>query len=173
MGCDIHGYLELVHSETYVTGVCNIPSDRDYDLFGLLAGVRNYVDAAPISEPRGLPSEVSWKMKDEVEGYGTDGHSHSWLSYKDFKDYDWDQTSLDGRVSTIDKGTGEEKGKASYTYLQDDPEKCEEMGVELKHLNRVAKDLVPYIWQGFFKFMEHLANKYGDEKVRVVFFFDN
>ena len=173
MGCGIHGYLELVYSEDYVDGICNIPHGRAYDWFGIIAGVRNYANATPISEPRGLPDEVSWEMKDEVKGYGPDGHSHSWLSYKDFKEYDWDQVSLDGRVSTIDKETGKEKGKASYTWLQDDPEKCEEMGVELKHLNRVAKDLVPYIWQGFLKFMEHLADKYGDEKVRIVFFFDN
>lgn len=173
MGCDIHGYLEVVHSETYVTGICNIPGDRSYDWFGILADVRNYANSKPISQPKGMPEKVCYEMQDKVKGYGLDGHSHSWLSWKEIRTHDWDYVSHDGRISTIDKKTGEEKGKASYTYLQDDSEKAEEMGVELKHLDRVAKDLIPYIWQGFFKFMEHLADKWGEDKVRIVFFFDN
>ena len=168
MGCDIHGCLEIIHSETYVKGICNIPRDRDYDLFGILAGVRNYVDAAPISEPKGLPEMLSWQAKDEAEGYGSDGHFHSWLTWKEIKDYDWNQVSQDGRISVVNLETGEERMKASYinpSLLKEDE--------KFDYLPRTAKDLVSYIWEGFFKFMKHLAVQYGDEKVRIVFFFDD
>ena len=173
MGCDIHGYLEVVHSETYIDGICNIPRDRSYDWFGILADVRNYADSKPISHPKGMPEKVCYEMKDKVEGYGGNGHSHSWLSWKEIRDHDWDFASRDTRISTIDIETGKEKGKASYTYLQDDPEECKRLGVELKYLDRKAGDLIPFIWKGFLDFMAYLSEKWGDENVRIVFFFDN
>lgn len=168
MGCDIHGYLELVHSDDYVAHICNIPRDRAYDWFGILAGVRNYVNAIPISEPKGIPEKLSWKAQDEFDGYGSDGHSHSWLTWKEIRDYDWESVSTDGRVSVVNLETGEESLKASYinpSLLKEDE--------KFDHLTRTAKDLVPFIWKGFLKFMEHLASHYGDEKVRIVYFFDN
>ena len=174
MGCDIHIWLELVHSEDYVECLHGAPDNRSYDLFGLLAGVRNYIDTKPISEPRGWPEKVSWQAREEYEGYGTDGHSHSWLTVKDFKEHDWNYESVDGRVSTIDLSTGEEKGKASYTYLQEKtPEELAELGVELRHLTRKSNDILSPLWRAFLRYMYDLGDLFGDEKVRLVFFFDN
>lgn len=172
MGCDIHGFLEIV-SESWVDCVHGIPDNRTYDMFGLLAGVRNYTDCKPISNPRGLPEKVSWQVKDSLEKWGSDAHSRSWLSVKDFKEHDWELESLDGRVSTIDKNTGKELSKASYTFLQDHPDEAEKQNVELKHLTRKAKDLIPFAWVCFIDYMKSLAENYGDENVRIVFWFDN
>lgn len=52
---------------------------RNYDLFALLAGVRNYDDIDPISEPRGIPDNASEEVKEIVQSWDGDGHSHSWL----------------------------------------------------------------------------------------------
>ncbi len=181
MGCDIHGHLEVCWGKSKSWWhVCNIPDDRNYDLFGVFAGVRNYVNAIPISEPKGLPDNIGFIVKRDVKRLGIDGHSHSWLTWKEIKEHDWDQTSIDGRVSTIKLSTGKEIGKASYTSLQDKPiEEVHESGFDLKHLERAAKDLVSFVWRGFFDFMRHLAEGddgaegYGEENVRIVFWFDN
>ena len=181
MGCDIHGHLEINWGRSKRWWhVCNIPDDRNYDLFGIFAGVRNYVNAIPISERKGIPDNSSYVVNYDLEKWTDDGHSYSWLTWKEIKEYDWDQKFIDGRISTIDLSTGKETSKASYTHLQDiSEEEVREIGFELKYLERTARDLIPFIWRGFFGFMRHLAEGddeakgYGEENVRIVFWFDN
>lgn len=52
---------------------------RNYEFFAALAGVRG---EGP--EPRGLPPDVSDYVQQESDGYGRDGHSHSWMSAAEF-----------------------------------------------------------------------------------------
>ncbi len=75
-----------------------IYSGRNYDLFAILADVRNGRGFAgvktregfnPISYPKGLPDDISTEVKREAESWGADGHSHSWLTLKELLDYDW------------------------------------------------------------------------------------
>src|SRR4051794_16548380 len=106
MGCDIHFYVEKKDEngnwqsadawETEDGYDCpSIPykkrfySGRNYDLFGILADVRNGRGFAgvktgdgfvPIAEPRGLPDDASPKIKADCDRWGVDGHSHSYLS---------------------------------------------------------------------------------------------
>jgi hypothetical protein len=85
MGCDIHW-----HSEIKVDGVWHHHSaprvPRDYWLFALLAGVRNYENAVePISKPRGLPDDISVVTKLDRERWGADGHSDSYISSSEMK----------------------------------------------------------------------------------------
>lgn len=60
----------------------NSPIDRrNYTLFSWLAGVRSSSKkVTKISDPRGIPENCSNSIKAEVVGYGSDGHSHSWVS---------------------------------------------------------------------------------------------
>ena len=78
MGCDIH-----VHTEVKIDGLWHHYGspyvDRYYTLFGYMAGVRN-TDVIPISEPRGLPDDITLITWIDNDRYGIDGHSHSWLS---------------------------------------------------------------------------------------------
>lgn len=168
MGCDIHGNLE-VKEEGKWKFIEEIPNVRSYDMFGILAGVRNYVNAMPISEPRGCPEDISDGTNKKLEHWDFDGHSHSWLTYRDFLVYDWSQVFKDGRISTIDKATGKEMSKASYTYLQDHPNPK----YVLDYLDRLAEDLIPESWEKFLRKMGKLAFKYGSRNVRIVFWFDN
>lgn len=73
--------------------------DRNYGLFAILAGVRNGSGFAgtdlgdptiPITEPRGVPDDASADYRREVEQWGGDGHSHSWLSLADVYAHDWE-----------------------------------------------------------------------------------
>jgi len=181
MGCDIHGFLEYRYAnDKSWWDMCTIPDDRNYDLFGILAGVRNYVNATPISKPKGIPEDASYRVKDGIKDWGVDGHSHSWLTWKEIKEYNWAEKYQDGRVSTIVINTGKELGKASYTSLQEESaEELAKRGIKLVYLERTAKDLIPFEWKGFFDYMRYLAegdestSGYGDENVRIVFWFDN
>lgn len=86
-------------------------NDRNYDLFGMLANVRNGSGFAgcdtgngflPISEPRGFPDDLSEGVKrllsDERDEDDNDiwmgDHSHSWLTLRELLDYNWDWQSV-------------------------------------------------------------------------------
>lgn len=108
MGCDIHPYVEILRdrdssawrnydnwrmsiyeSDAGRMGVYPIYNRRNYALFSVLAGVRDYSDSGitPISSPRGLPKDVSATVKKLCDECGSDGHSHSWLTLKEIRDY--------------------------------------------------------------------------------------
>ncbi len=79
MGCDIH-----LHTEVKLNGRWEhygAPSiTRQYDLFTLMAGVREASGVEAISEPRGLPEDCTYVTKFDSEKWGVDGHSHSYLT---------------------------------------------------------------------------------------------
>jgi hypothetical protein len=56
--------------------------DRDYHVFGVLAGVRR--DGPPIAEPRGLPGDACPQIRKEIEG-DLDYHSTSWLTLAEMR----------------------------------------------------------------------------------------
>lgn len=97
MGCDIHPYREKFVDgrwqtadpwEAYDYGEGEkgkkIPYDkrayngRNYNLFGMLAGVRNRDDDFAVT-PRGIPWDVSPEVKKAAEEWDSDGHSHTYL----------------------------------------------------------------------------------------------
>jgi len=117
MGTDIHFYIETLKDGKwinfdYIKDCINENGkidwekaennsfyvDRNYNLFSILADVRNgYGFAgcptgeklAPISNPRGLPKDCSDDIKERSDYWGCDGHGHSWLMLHELLDYDW------------------------------------------------------------------------------------
>ena len=93
MGCDIHLYREKKVNGKWVTadegwndeygnGVLDVPwesrfTDRDYDLFGFLAGVRSEPEFR--FKEKGLPLILCDEVALLIKEYGEDGHSHSHL----------------------------------------------------------------------------------------------
>lgn len=72
MGCDIHAYVEMYSKKDLAAGRCFVDTyaseinfGRNYDLFGLIAGVRSM--SSPIVQPRGLPTNppLSWMCTNE------------------------------------------------------------------------------------------------------------
>jgi hypothetical protein len=61
---------------------------RNYYLFGILAGVR-YDRIEPISEPRGVPNDISEAYKEQLNQWEGDAHSKSYLTLKELLDVDW------------------------------------------------------------------------------------
>lgn len=79
MSCDIHVHVEIKLNgkwEHY-----NHPSvNRNYLLFAKIAGVRSDHTVEPVAMGRGLPDNLSVTTKLDSELWGTDGHSHSWMT---------------------------------------------------------------------------------------------
>ena len=85
MDCDIHAHVEIkVRGKWHHYAHPSI--DRWYDLFARMANVRNYNGIKPISEPRGLPKNISFTTRFDRKHDGVDGHSASWLSAKEVKE---------------------------------------------------------------------------------------
>ena len=81
MGTDIHGYIDYDSFKTregdwWVTNFAKLHLVRDYELFYLLAGVRDYgyKDFVP-GVPRGLPDRVSWVVRKDNGLYIVDGET--------------------------------------------------------------------------------------------------
>lgn len=64
-------------------------TDRNYDLFAILANQRNSENMPYISAPRGLPDDVSPEIPPQIRAL--EGHDTTWFTAKELIDYDWDQ----------------------------------------------------------------------------------
>ncbi|WP_052350317.1 hypothetical protein [Paenibacillus gorillae] len=112
MGTDIHVYIEqktikndnpLMTEWNSIDEWSNDPyfevtevrkkywTDRNYLLFAILANVRNRYNIQPISLPKGLPDDVSPKVKIRSDEENGDAHTRSWLNLKELLEYDWQQ----------------------------------------------------------------------------------
>lgn len=146
MGCDIHLFVEKRVKGKWVTADKwevdkdsedtpkrkHVPYDkcfykgRNYNLFAILADVRNGRGFAgvktgagfnPISEPRGLPDDVTPEVGLEAAGWAGDGHSHSWLTVHELLEYDWTQTTmLEGDLHALDFERWERYDRARGEY---------------------------------------------------------
>jgi hypothetical protein len=68
MGADIHGFVELKNKNSkWYSSVAKVFIDRDYCLFGLMAGVRG--NNPPVVPPRGIPIDLSGAAQDEYYYY--------------------------------------------------------------------------------------------------------
>lgn len=203
MGCDIHMFSEYYsknkntwvnfdhweYNEHYEEGnedgepkmnIVPVWSDRNYTLFTVLAGVRDYSEkTACISPPKGLPPDVCQIVKEESDRWGSDGHSHSYLTLKELKDFNKNKVKIiySGLVSKedaekLDKGEGFPQSwcqwaspKFNFVYREWE----EEIDVLSPLINILEERMKDKFWL-FDKDKEY--PEYED-KVRIVFWFDN
>ena len=90
MGCDIHLRVEVKDSDGNWTDgniydsnkeALEFYTGRNYDLFGILADVRNEHFLGPISEPRGIPDDIVEINRDYMDDYGL--HSQTWFTLQE------------------------------------------------------------------------------------------
>ena len=173
MGCDIHSFAEVWKNGVWVKVGDVFPLDnwekgfykkdfndepiidRHYGLFGWLADVRNYSRLPPISQPRGLPTNLSLAVLHESATWGLDGHSYSWLSLAELLEADYEQIVWDRRVMRQ-----ESSGVWNGAALANEGEG--------KHLS--LRECLP---DSYFKMLEVLKTLGEPENVRIVFWFDN
>lgn len=161
-------------------------NDRNYALFGILAGVRNSDEASSISNPRGLPLDVSIEVKNDSDNYGIDGHSHSWVTLQELIDFQWNEP-------LIESGLVEER---YYTPGQRPQQYCMGVGggntviIKESEWIKTKKEsgkryyikstwettLEDRIGKWWIKDFKKLLEKFEGEdlnNIRVVFYFDN
>jgi hypothetical protein len=142
MGCDIHATIEYDfysqiknklddQQEPWWFGFArDVQIQRNYSLFTILAGVRDYdregYTRPIIAAPRGIPKDASFEYAEEVDEWEGDGHSHSYVTARELAEW------------KPEEGT-------TYTYADED-----------------------WYWV-----VKYLGEKYGQDNVRLCFFFDN
>lgn len=225
MGCDIHAYIETKENgqwkyfdwrKEYQNGEYEDGSPsydyskmfdnplyihRNYDLFAILANVRNGRGFAgvltgtgfkPISLPRDLPEDVTAEVKRESDTWGCDGHSHSWLLIKELLSYDWE-----GQTTTQYGVVGEEEYRQFKQSGKPESWAEDTWGHHVVKVSNAEMDQIlsgqlerepdksyhtavqwqePYkqaVGKYWFNTLDELAKLGKPEDVRLVFWFDN
>lgn len=167
---------------------------RNYDLFAILADVRNRSNIIPISQPKGVPNDIGSKVSSEYEDWRGDAHSASYYTLKELLEYKWDQKTNHSGVISISQyadyiKTGSPKcysqsvmgGKVEYLTL-------DEANDYLKGKYKLDNDKSYYVkvyWSESYREsaevfienvipeLESLSDSVNKEDVRIVFWFDN
>jgi len=79
---DEYAYWSVVRDKRFYAG-------RNYYLFTILAGVRGNRDDESISEPRGVPDDISDAYREQLRQWEGDAHSKSYFTLKELLDVDW------------------------------------------------------------------------------------
>jgi hypothetical protein len=172
MGCDIYSFAEVKINNNWEKVDNHFSLDsyekkyynkeksgnpfcwRSYSMFAFLAGVRNYDRCEPISEPRGLPEDLSDEVRQYYEDLECYAHSASYLTAKELLEFDYDKTFWNRRV------TKKEGNCINGAALAEEGE-----GKVLTYRQNLDG------W--FFIHLEELKTLGEPEDVRVVFWFDN
>lgn len=142
-------------------GIPDCFDSRNYDLFGVLANVRNGTWGAmllPIADPRGLPID-----KDSI-GYLGD-HSFSWVTLRELQDYPW--STLVTKTGFVDEEAAqafEETGQTPVVYSR-----WSSRGRSIRWTQSI--EVCVNYWND--KVLPVLATLGEPDNVRIVFGFDN
>ena len=209
MGCDIHLYVERKHdgqwysADYFVPSVSYVPDQwgqvpkqkydrvemygkRNYALFATLANVRNYGNTAYISEPKGLPDDVTEFVKAEWEDWGFDAHSCSYLTLRELLDFheaghplkrrgmlspeqlkEFDQGILPTHWCQGSSTPGyefrewEEENNVLVPLINKLKERCDDLNV-----------IYDFAWDSTYQLMRHETYEKA-KNIRIVFWFDN
>lgn len=205
MGCDIHVYTEVkkhvnsqevwFNADYWQHNPYYDPNEKDgerpldlvsayhgrnYDLFAILADVRNEGLIEPMCEPKGLPDNVSVHTKEEADRWDGDGHSHSYFTLHELKEYlkAHPKTKCCGfmpqrEADKVDRGEypdfwcGWADEAMKYVYREWEMESQLTYFVKKLH-ERMVQELN---WGHEFKEDEDTTE--FDQKFRIVFWFDN
>lgn len=180
MGCDIHAMYErkkkIGESYSYWLNAGDPDIRRNYDMFAILGNVRNGDGIPFIAEGRFDVTVEDWYDEKEYEcssefysnvtRWDCDGHSHSWVSLRELKEYDLNQTyHCSALICAKD-----EDGKITETCAWSSGPTMGEVG-----------DTTPFAmwgsdeWDELIKEGERIRFQHNlrDDEVRLAFFFDN
>lgn len=218
MGCDIHLRAEVRQADKWVCAeetegfktfqdgrvfdkfeiehpeyVDRFFDDRNYQLFAVLAGVRNAWDLTPIAEPRGLPQDISERAIAEHESDYDDGnpdariwlgdHSWTWLTLEELERHDWDRKFVDSGILSLEEydawKLSENSAPAGWCRGISGPRvviSAEEGPLKPNTSHLVCKweqTQRAHIGERWFEFMARLHRLGAPADVRLVFGFDS
>lgn len=203
MGCDIHMFTEIkrkfndkevwVNSDRWVINpyyllkdqpfddwerpleVDSIYNGRNYELFSILANVRG-IGNPVIAEPKGLPEDICTITNSESDRWGRDGHSHSYLTLAELVDYVKDNSSMvrEGFLSDYDAKELDEKGVNPEDWS------WSEYGgfINFRTWNEDSIiqpiiDSLRELYKKEYYTRPENQTREDEEKIRIVFWFDN
>jgi hypothetical protein len=202
MGCDIHMYVEVkktVNGELTWVNVDNWrvnqyydPTDPDgekpysvepiyrqrhYSLFALLANVRNYGEDTPISEPRGLPADISPQTEAEAEYWDSEGHSHSHFTLAELKAHRAETKTVHYRGLVSSKGAAQiDRGEMPDMYCRGASPSLGYVWREWTHESDLLYDIIKELdarMRDEFWIWDKEEHPDKDKCTRIVFWFDN
>lgn len=210
MGCDIH-----VHVEHKVNGIwskvpdtlgpvnpwydstrsqtnINQPNiwdlDRNYALFGVLAGVRSNIN--PILAPRGIPQDLSQEVFDSYQAWGGDCHTPSYYLLSELlvgKEYSYMEHAYVDVAGWIKHKDGIDISESNHVNMY-----CDGISVSHQEMDRISnmapilgeekyytnivldikyKKIYSWFWDSFLGAMCKIDS--NPDNVRMVFWFDN
>src|SRR5688572_17683382 len=185
MATDIHGWVEIYNTGSW-DGVIYIEwlVEQNYKLFGSFFGVQSSGEPAPFAARRGLPEDVSEEAQHDFGVWKSAAHSPSWIGYHEIGQIDWTQRVIDYwklNAYHMENGTIMFYDRTLFNLPQDDRiENPEAFYIDendpllepLKTTLQIILDNTPG-WKLLFAMMKQLAERYGNEGVRLVVWFDN
>lgn len=148
--------------------------DRSYMLFSILAGVRNEYDIEPISMPKGIPSDCCDSVKTDIDSWRNDGHSCSYLTLKEIKEYYKTHETISVTVFITKEDAEEFDNNGTHPNwwtTHNDEYFCE------KRTMKLDSPLYELIIKPLEKRSGELCGGYyreeKDDDIRIVFWFDN
>ncbi|HLV98878.1 MAG TPA: hypothetical protein VKT82_09400 [Ktedonobacterales bacterium] len=200
MGTDIFGWVECKwewqeDGEPWNAAInVGLLVDRSYDAFGCLFGVRNYAGFRPIAADRGVPADASAEFKASVTRFPKEVRSSSWITWPEIKAIDWEEDAeepderlhtyvrneqgelvLKGKSLTVFGLKGSMKPTPQALAAAATPEDVREWEDEEGKIIRaeVLKRKDVFAWgKHLFQVMDSLAERFGEERVRLVVWFD-
>jgi len=195
MGCDIHMYIEKKDKTSTASAGDWIPAqgfmkvdddrvdvpypdrfnDRDYLLFGMLAGVRD--SSNQIFTPKGFPDDASKEVRTVFEEWGRDAHTPSYLTLAELNGIPWDTkmieiTRMFPEKDLIKFKKSVESGKPDYGIIT--------MWCGMTNSPGWVSDTIEvpikYQFQRFHEFVFWLRSydyRCDENEIRIVFWFDN
>ena len=165
MGCDIHAVIEYKRWDSFWSSFGEIDIPRDYDFFSAIAFGDGGITDELLYPPRGMPSDVSLRT--------------SGLFYMDGQEYK-DLMKSHGMEEKIDPEIMEEWEKIEYLssgavvapdWHTPSWMNLSEFKASLEQGDITSDKQSPEI-RATLSAMEILANAYGHENVRLIFWFD-
>lgn len=158
-------------------------NDRNYSLFEVLANVRAYYGNEIMSEPKGLPDDISKEVQKEADYWSCDGHSYSWFTAKELFDYKKKHNTItysgllsQDQIKELDAGiypTTWCQGCSDNTYER---RTWTVEGCVLDNLINCIRERMCDLFNIYDFYnddkKEEFINKYSEE-FRIVFWFDN
>ena len=191
MGCDIHMYIEKMRNGKWVPaqgfveiddGVIDVPyndrfSDRDYLLFGMLAGVRDSTNQ--MFEPKGFPSDASPELNAVYKGWEPVAHTPSYLTLAELNGLNWDgsaiiikrmfqKNQLKAFRNSVKKGDPDYSIIQSWCSWASDRENWVEAEIQVPMKYQFSR-----FYYNVVSRLHSYDRRCNENEIRIVFWFDN
>lgn len=191
MGCDIHTCLEQkrhINGEDIWVNIDphlfdayggelekkSIADGRDYELFSVLADVRNRGGAAAIALPKGIPEDAHKITMDSYECWSGDAHNPSYFTIEELKKYQAGASKKVKRSGLLspaeyERFTSGEEPKMWCQGTNQPDYKHAEWESDYSPVDSFIEEITNYLSVVFWP--HEIRDQ--DEKFRIVFWFDN